>query len=84
MKEKVAIITGCTSGIGLGIAQSLASKGVNLILNGFGNLEEIEKIRKNMEKEFNIHAIFHAADLSKPSEISDMIKTAIQEFNRTP
>lgn len=76
MKNQSAIVTGSTSGIGLAIAERLAKEGVRVLLNGFGNLAEIEKTRKSLE------AIYHPADMRKPAEIRDMIATAEKHFGR--
>ncbi len=79
LKGKTAIITGSTSGIGLGIAQGLAGAGVNIVINGFGDEAEIENIGKELESK-DIKAIYHGADMTKPDEIEDLIKTANSEF----
>jgi 3-hydroxybutyrate dehydrogenase len=80
LKGKTAVITGSTSGIGLGIARALAGQGVNVVLNGFGDAAEIEKIRTGIEKEFGAKASYSPADMTKPPEIADMMKTAETTF----
>ena len=75
LKGKSAVVTGSTSGIGLGIAKALAGAGVNVMINGFGDKAAIEAERAGMEK-LGVKAIYSAADMSKPAEIADMIKTA--------
>lgn len=80
LKGKTALITGSTSGIGLGIAKALAAEGVNVILNGFGDAAAIEKIREEIEKKCGVVAVYDGADMSKPSEIQAMCKRAIAEF----
>jgi 3-hydroxybutyrate dehydrogenase len=57
LKEKVAIVTGSTSGIGLGIARELARLGADLVLNGFGDASEIEAIRKGIEHDHGVRAV---------------------------
>jgi 3-hydroxybutyrate dehydrogenase len=77
---RTVIITGSTSGIGLGIAQAFASEGANIILNGFGNETEIEDTRLLMEAEGGGRVIYHPADMTKPDEIADLISIAEQKF----
>ncbi len=79
LKGKTAIITGSTSGIGLGIAKGFASKGVNIVLNGFGNPKTIEKLREKIEN-MGVACIYSNADMSKPDEITAMIDDAIKHF----
>jgi 3-hydroxybutyrate dehydrogenase len=80
LKGKIALVTGSTSGIGLATARALAQGGANIMLNGFGEKAEIEKIRVGIEKEFGIRALFSNADMTKPAEIADMIRTTEKEF----
>jgi 3-hydroxybutyrate dehydrogenase len=79
---KSAIVTGSTSGIGLGIARSFASAGMNVMLNGFGDGGEIERLRKGLESEFGVSAAFSAADMSKPTEVVAMVDAARLAFGR--
>ena len=80
IKGKTALVTGSTSGIGLAIAHSLAREGANIMLNGFGDKAEIEKIRAGAEKDFRVKALYSPADMTKPAEIADMIRTTEKEF----
>jgi 3-hydroxybutyrate dehydrogenase len=80
LNGKTAIVTGSTSGIGLGIARALAEAGCNIMLNGFGEAKAIESERTGIEKEFGVQAIFDPADLAKPAAIVKMIETATSEF----
>jgi 3-hydroxybutyrate dehydrogenase len=80
LKGKSAVVTGSTSGIGLGIAKALAGAGVNVTINGFGDKAAIEAERAGLEKSFGIKAAYSPADMTKPAEIADMIKTAEQNF----
>lgn len=66
---KTALVTGSTSGIGLGIAWSLASAGANIVLNGFGDADAIEKARGDIESQFSVQASYCAADISQGDEI---------------
>ena len=79
-KNKTALITGSTSGIGLGIARAFAREGANVILNGFGDATEIENLRAGIEREFGVQAHHDGADMSKPDAIEAMISNAIAEF----
>jgi 3-hydroxybutyrate dehydrogenase len=76
MNARTALVTGSTSGIGLEIAREFAKQGHNLVLNGFGNAQEIETLRANLAKEHGIDAIYSPADLSKPAEIAEMMTEA--------
>jgi 3-hydroxybutyrate dehydrogenase len=76
MKNKTALITGSTSGIGLGIARALAKEGANIVLNGFGDAAQIEAIRAQLAAEFGVTVRYHGADMSKPAEIAAMVAFA--------
>ena len=73
LKGKVAIVTGSTSGIGLGIVHELARKGCRVMLNGFGDKIEIEKLCANLQSEFNIEIEYSPADMSKSAQIQEMV-----------
>ncbi len=79
LKGKTALVTGSTSGIGLGIAQELATQGINIVMNGFGDKGEIEQLRAALEEK-GIKAIYNSADMTKPDEITAMIEETIKEF----
>jgi 3-hydroxybutyrate dehydrogenase len=79
-KAKAAVVTGSTSGIGLAIARALAREGTNVMLNGFGDAGEIEKTRGEVERQYKVRALYSPADMSKPGEIAEMIRTAEQAF----
>jgi 3-hydroxybutyrate dehydrogenase len=79
-KAKAAVVTGSTSGIGLAIARALAREGTNVMLNGFGDAGEIEKTRGEVERQGKVRALYSPADMSKPGEIAEMIRTAEQAF----
>jgi 3-hydroxybutyrate dehydrogenase len=80
LKGKTAVVTGSTSGIGLAIARALAGQGANAVINGFGDKSAIEKERAGIESEFGVKSVYSPADMTKPTEIADMIKTAEQTF----
>jgi len=78
--EKTAIVTGSTSGIGLGIADALASSGVNIVINGFGDADDIAHTVDDLKQRHNVGVMYSAADISKPDEIAAMIAGARAEF----
>jgi 3-hydroxybutyrate dehydrogenase len=80
LKGKTALVTGSTSGIGLGYARALAGQGANVTLNGFGNKDAIEQLRVGIEKEFGVRAFYSPADMSKPEEIADMVHATEKTF----
>jgi 3-hydroxybutyrate dehydrogenase len=80
IKGKSAVVTGSTSGIGLAIAKALAEAGANVTINGFGDKAAIEAERSGIEKSYKVKAAYSAADMTKPAEIADMIKTAEKAF----
>ena len=80
LKGKTALVTGSTSGIGLAIARALAKDGANLVINGFGDKDAIEKERAGLEKEFGIKARYSAADMTKPAEIAAMVAETEKAF----
>jgi len=82
MKGKSAIITGSTSGIGLSIARHLASAGCDIMINGLGEMSEINAIRKNIEAEYKVTALFSDANMMKPEEITLMVSEAKEEFGK--
>jgi len=77
---KTALVTGSTSGIGLGIAQTLAAQGASVILNGFGNAAEIEHLRAGMAERHGVQVRFDGADMGKPEAIEAMMGKALAEF----
>ncbi|MBY9066152.1 3-hydroxybutyrate dehydrogenase [Hyphomonas sp. WL0036] len=77
---KTALVTGSTSGIGKAIALRLAADGANIVLNGFGDANEIEALRAGIEKDYKVKATYSAADLSKADAIEAMMKEAAATF----
>jgi 3-hydroxybutyrate dehydrogenase len=80
LKGRTALVTGSTSGIGLGIATRLASEGANIVLNGFGDAGEIDKLRNRLASEHRVKVVYDAADMTKPDAIAAMVKKAVAEF----
>ena len=80
LNGKSALVTGSTSGIGLGIARALAQQGAGIMLNGFGDPAEIEKLRQGLAKEYGVKVAFSGADISKPEQIHDMVRYATKEI----
>jgi len=78
LKGKHAVVTGSTSGIGLGIARELAAAGADVVLNGFGDAGVIEQVRKGIEHDFKVRAVFISADLSQPQTTRAFIQQAAQ------
>lgn len=76
LNGKAAVVTGSTSGIGLGIARAFAREGIHVVLNGFGDKAEIEAERARIERECKVKALYSPADLTNPAEIADMMKMA--------
>jgi 3-hydroxybutyrate dehydrogenase len=82
LKAKTAIVTGSTSGIGLGIAHALASAGADILLNGFGDAAEIEKLCGAMASDHGVRVNYSSADMSRPDEIAGMIEQASRQLGR--
>lgn len=82
LQGKVAVVTGSTSGIGLGIAEALASRGASIMINGFGDADAIEKERAGLAATHGVEVAFDPADLSKPEEVRRLIAAAEARFGR--
>ncbi|HEX3861213.1 MAG TPA: 3-hydroxybutyrate dehydrogenase [Stellaceae bacterium] len=77
---KTAIVTGSTSGIGLGIATALAAEGCNIVLNGFGDPAAIETMRSGLAARHKTRVAYIAGDMTKPADIRDMVGDAARQF----
>jgi len=82
LKGKTALVTGSTSGIGLGIAEALAAKGADVMLNGFGDADAIAGLRKRIADQFSVKVGYDGADLSKPDQIKTLIEHATEELGK--
>jgi len=76
LKGKTALVTGSTSGIGLGIARALAASGADIVLNGFGDRAAIDTLVADLKAEYKVRVGYSAADMSKPAEVAAMISQA--------
>ena len=77
---KTALVTGSTSGIGLGIAQTLAAQGASVVLNGFGEPAAVERLRAEMADRHGVEVRYDGADMSRPEAIEAMMGRALAEF----
>jgi 3-hydroxybutyrate dehydrogenase len=77
LNGKVALVTGSTSGIGLGIARALGGAGADLVLNGFGDPGQIEALRARLADELGVRVLYDGADMAKPTQIAAMMAHAI-------
>ena len=77
---KVALVTGSTSGIGLGIARALAREGADVMLNGFGDIDQIEQLRAGLADEHAVRVHYHAADLSQPDQVAAVVASTQREL----
>jgi 3-hydroxybutyrate dehydrogenase len=82
LEGKTAIVTGSTSGIGLGIARAFAGAGMNVMLNGFGEAVLIERTRAGLAEEFDVGVTYSAADMAKPAEIIRMVEDTRSAFGQ--
>jgi 3-hydroxybutyrate dehydrogenase len=82
LKDKVSLVTGSTSGIGLGIARALAGAGSAVVLNGFGKPEEIAAVRDGVARDFGVRVAYSGADMSNPASIAEMVEMTLGQFGR--
>src|SRR5262249_27195240 len=79
---KVSLVTGSTSGIGLGIARALAAAGSRIVLNGFGKADEIARVQAELAAKFNVDVSYSGADMFKPESIQEMIEQTLDTTGR--
>ncbi|CAN5375882.1 3-hydroxybutyrate dehydrogenase [soil metagenome] len=80
LQGQVAIVTGSTSGIGHAMADALAAQGVNIVLNGLGEMTAIEKTRAELAEKHGVEVLYNGADMTKPGQITEMVAAAKAEF----
>ena len=80
LSGKTALVTGSTSGIGLGIAHALAAQGANIMFNGFGDASLIKQLQQQTASDHGVKTAYNGADMSKPAEIEAMMKEAASHF----
>lgn len=82
LSGRLALVTGSTSGIGLGVARALAGAGADVVLNGFGPPDQIERSRADIEQSFGVSAAYNGADLSKPEQVEGLVRSIAGEHGR--
>jgi 3-hydroxybutyrate dehydrogenase len=82
LKGQVAIVTGSTSGIGLGLADQLAAAGVNVVLNGLGEAAQIERARADLATRHGVEVRYHGADMTQPDDIADLVASTASGLGR--
>lgn len=80
LKNKTVLITGSTSGIGKSLADAFASAGCNIVINGFGEQDDIDAFQAGLETRYGVHVLYSAADMKKPDEIMLMFREAEKAF----
>ena len=80
--RRVAIVTGSTSGIGLGIAAALAAEDMDIVLNGFGDAGQIERVRAGLATDHGVRVAYDAADMAKPDQVRGMVAAATRGMGR--
>ena len=80
LKGKAAVVTGSTSGIGLGIAHALAAQGANIVLNGFGERKAIEELMAEFRAQYPVEVDYSAADMSRSGQVFEMVEQCVARF----
>lgn len=81
-ERKTALVTGSTSGIGLGMARALAAEGYDIMLNGFGKIDEIQSLVETLSKDAGVRVEYDGADLSQAAQVGTLVQNAIATFGR--
>jgi 3-hydroxybutyrate dehydrogenase len=82
LKDRTVIVTGSTSGIGLGMARAFAAQGAHVMLNGFGPAAEIERLRGEMAEQFGVKVLYDPADMGKPEQVRALARLSAEVFGR--
>jgi 3-hydroxybutyrate dehydrogenase len=77
---RTVLVTGSTSGIGLGMARAFAAEGGNVMMNGLGEPKAIDALLESVTKEYGVRALYHPANMTRPEEIAELVAVAEQEF----
>ncbi len=80
LKGKAAIVTGSTSGIGLGIARALAEQGASILVNGFGDKAQIDKLVADLKGQYKVNVAYSGADMSKPEQVTEMVAAGAKQL----
>ena len=80
LKDRVVLVTGSTSGIGLGIARAMAEAGANVMLNGFGDPAAIEALQQELRRAHDVRVGYHGADMSHPDEVAALVRAAQEQL----
>jgi 3-hydroxybutyrate dehydrogenase len=82
LAQRTALVTGSTSGIGLGIARAFAQQGADIMLNGFGDAAQIETLRAGLEREHRVRVAFCGADLGRPADVRALAEATLAAFGK--
>jgi 3-hydroxybutyrate dehydrogenase len=80
LKGKAAVVTGSTSGIGLGIARALAAQGANVMLNGFGDRKDVDELMADISAKYRVEVDYSTADMSRPGQVAEMVEQCAARF----
>jgi len=80
LKGKAAVVTGSTSGIGLGIARALAAQGANVMLNGFGDRKDVDELMAEISAKYRVEVDYSTADMSRPVQVTEMVEQCVGRF----